>query len=744
MARDPAVSVLVAVHNGARHLRPALDSVLRQTMSDLELVVVDDGSTDETPAVLESVGDARLRVVRSERRRGLAGALNLGLEEVRGRRIARMDADDIAFPHWLATVLARLEGAPRVVLVGAGVLELDATGVFGAVHVPEAGPAVTRWHSLFSSSPFFHNTVVLNREHFDRHGLRYDESFGESEDYELWTRVLAGAEADVVEEPLVVYRLHPEQASKRRAELQRELGQRIALGQIAAAAPGLAEAERERAWRFGFLQELAVDELERGAEAYVELLRAYSGSGRYAAHELEPVRRIAARTVARRAGRARAGASARLVLRALSLDPALAMHVAERRAHRRRAGRRARGIAQEVLRPSPGDHRPIRLVMVLPEPTPYRTGMLDRLAERPQLDLTAVYAARAVQQRAWGVDLRHRAVFVDGRRVRGAARVLRHDYPLSTGIFRALRDAHPQVVVVSGWSTFASQAAVAWCRRHRVPYVLLVESNEREARPGWRRAVKSAVVPPVVRGAAEVLVVGSLARESMLARGVPPERISVVANTVDVARFGREAGELAGRREDLRRGVGLEEDDVAVLSVARLAREKGLDTLVRAVGAAGDTRLVLLLAGSGPERERLASLAVELGVRLVLLPDVPWERVVERYVLADVFALLSRHEPWGVVVNEAAACGLPLVLSDRVGAASDLLEDGRNGALVSVDDVAAAAAALRALAADPAERRAMGAASREIVAPWGYEASIENLVGVVRRVARRQRASASS
>ena len=81
---------------------------------------------------------------------------------------------------------------------------------------------------------------------------------------------------------------------------------------------------------------------------------------------------------------------------------------------------------------------------------------------------------------------------------------------------------------------------------------------------------------------------------------------------------------------------------------------------------------MLVLAGSGTERERLESLAAGLGVRLVVLPDVPWERIVERFVLADVFALLSRHEPWGVVVNEAAACGLPLVVSDRVGAAFDL------------------------------------------------------------------------
>jgi glycosyltransferase involved in cell wall biosynthesis len=370
--------------------------------------------------------------------------------------------------------------------------------------------------------------------------------------------------------------------------------------------------------------------------------------------------------------------------------------------------------------------------------------MLDRLAERADLDLTVVYAGSSVQQRTWALELRHRAVVVEGRRVPGAAHVLRHDYPLSLGVFGGLRGARPEVVVVSGWSTFASQAAVAWCRRQHVPYVLLVESNEREARPGWRRAVKSAVVPPVIRGAAEVLVVGTAARESMLARGVDPGRISVVANTVDVTRFGRAADGLASRRDALRAEAGIGPDDVAVLSVARLAPEKGLDTLVRSIALAGDPRLVLLLAGAGPERERLAALAAGQGVRLVILPETPWDRIVERYVLADVFALLSRHEPWGVVVNEAAACGLPLVLSDRVGAAFDLLHDGRNGVLVPVDDVAAAAEAIRGLAVAAERRRAMGAASREIVAEWGYEPSIERLIRVVHRVSGRQGPRASS
>jgi glycosyltransferase involved in cell wall biosynthesis len=101
-------------------------------------------------------------------------------------------------------------------------------------------------------------------------------------------------------------------------------------------------------------------------------------------------------------------------------------------------------------------------------------------------------------------------------------------------------------------------------------------------------------------------------------------------------------------------------------------------------------------------------------------------------VAGDVFALLSAHEPWGVVVNEAAACGLPLVLSDRVGAARDLLRDGENGMLVPAGDVDAAADALRRLAADPELRARMGTHSRELARGFGYGPSVENLLAAVR------------
>jgi glycosyltransferase involved in cell wall biosynthesis len=326
-------------------------------------------------------------------------------------------------------------------------------------------------------------------------------------------------------------------------------------------------------------------------------------------------------------------------------------------------------------------------------------------------------------------------VFLHGLRIPGAQRLVHHDYPFTPGVVRVLTQARPEVVVVSGWSTFAAQAAITWCRVKDVPYVLVVESHDEGPRAGWRRTVKGVVVPPVVQNASGVLVTGTLARSSMISRGAAPERVRVFANTIDVEGFGERADRLAEQRPRLRAELGSDSDDVVVVSVARLVPEKGLDTLIRAIAAADDLHLVLVLAGDGPERKELGRLARELEVRAVFAGDAAWEKIVEVYVAADVFALLSEREPWAVVVNEAAACGLPLVLSDRVGAAHDLLRDGENGSLVPSGDVEAAARALRKLARDPDLRRAQGARSRELARDWGYGPSVDGFLAAVREAA---------
>ncbi len=710
------MSVLVAAHDAAATLPLAVRSILRQSLADLELVVVDDCSTDETHALLAAVDDPRLVVERNERNLGLAASLNRGLERARARWIARLDADDVALPDRLERQLALVERRPGLAVLGTAVLEIDAAGVSGARHVPPVGAAAVRWHAL-CSSPFFHPTVLVDREALDRHGLRYDERLGESEDYDLWTRLLSVAEGDNSDQALTLRRVHAAQATRRRGDLQRSIQRDVALREIARVAPSLPRLEAELAWRVGAGLELEAGSAASARDAYLELVEAVV---RLRPADARVVRSLAARRLSRLGGD---GASA-----ALRLDPLLPLRVGRDAAMRRRACRSDRARAASWLR-ALDERRPVRVTVVSPEPTPYRSPLLDRVAARPEVDLTVVYAAVTVAARAWGdVEPQHRAVFLGGVRVPGLRRLLRHDYPVTPGVLGALRTTAPDVVVVTGWSTFASQAALAWCRLRRVPYVLLVSSHDDDPRPGWRRAVKNAVVPRVVRGASGALVLGARSRASLVARGAPPDRVRVFANTVDVEEWGRRIDALAPRRAELRAGLGASAEDVVFLSVARLVPEKGLDVLVEAAASAGVPELLLVVAGDGPERTALEELAAARAVRLRVLGDVAWDELPGVYAAADVFALVSRSEPWGVVVNEAAAAGLPLVLSDRVGAAPDLLEDGANGVLVPAGEAGATGEALRRLAGDPALRERMGQCSRASMRGRGYEPSVDAFV----------------
>ncbi len=733
-AKPPLVTVLVAVKDGEATIAQALASVLRQSARDLELVVVDDGSTDTTAQILGAIGDPRLLVLRNETAGGLAAALNHGLDIARGRYVARLDADDIALPGRLAAQLEVLATRPDLGLLGSATIELGPDGRLGALRVPPVGRTAVLWHALFSS-PVFHPTVMLDRELLERHGLRYDPTFAESEDYDLWSRLLQVAPADNVEQALVIRRVHAGQASKRRRDLQRVYQRTVALERISALAPELDERTAELAWRFGVGESLDPGGMSEAAQAFMLVQRRFqveAGRGAEAA---------AARALLRAASRSGAGHGPELVRLALTLDPAVPARTAAHRLSRRRRANEAREVAATWLHDLGSKEREetaprLRVTVVSPEPTPYRSPLFDLVSERPELDLTVVYAARTVAGRTWEVEPGHRAVFLDGVCVPGVSRVLRHDYPVTPGIIRALGTSRPDVVVVSGWSTFASQAAIAWCRSRHVPYLLLVSSHDEGPKAGWRRAIKGTLVPPLVKGAAGGLVLGRLSRDSLVALGARPERLYVFANTIDVPAWTARADDLAARRPELRAGLGLQPDDVLVLSVARLSPEKGLDLLVRAVAQAGGG-LVLCIAGEGSERRSLEALAHELDVRLLLPGALPHERLPELYVAADVFALPSLHEPWGVVVNEAAACGLPLVLSDRVGAAPDLLEDGVNGALVRAGDIGALAAALRRFADDPAARIAAASASRERMAAWGYPTSVDNFVRAVRETTAR-------
>ena len=202
----PAVSVLMGVWNGAPRVGEAVGSVLGQTMGDLELIVIDDGSTDATPAILASFRDSRLRVERRARG-GLTSALNRALGLARAPLVARLDADDVAMPERLARQCAFLETHPDVGLLGTGAREVDPSGHEIATVSPPTDDAALRG-VLIRRNPFVHSSMVMRRAAVELVN-GYDAGFPVAQDYDLWMRMSRVTRMANLPELLVLRRILP-------------------------------------------------------------------------------------------------------------------------------------------------------------------------------------------------------------------------------------------------------------------------------------------------------------------------------------------------------------------------------------------------------------------------------------------------------------------------------------------------------------------------------------------------------
>jgi glycosyltransferase involved in cell wall biosynthesis len=209
--QPPRVSAVLPVYNHGGYVGEAVASVLGQTFANLELIVVDDGSTDATPEVLARIGDPRVRLLRHDENRGHGAALQTGLEAARGELLAIQDADDVWLPDRLAAQVPLFDADPGLVVAGSFGRVIDEHGaVIGLKRKPTTDTGI-RWTSLFAS-PFVHPSVVVRLEVVRRHGLAYDvRTRDRGADFQFLSKVLAYGRAVNLARPLVLRRVHPGQ-----------------------------------------------------------------------------------------------------------------------------------------------------------------------------------------------------------------------------------------------------------------------------------------------------------------------------------------------------------------------------------------------------------------------------------------------------------------------------------------------------------------------------------------------------
>lgn len=213
----PKLTVLLAVHNGERWLAGALESVLRQTWEDFELLVVDDGSRDRSVEIVASYRDERIRLLRAEEHRGLAAALNRGLAHASAELVARQDADDVSDPRRFERQLTFLDAHPDVALLGTWYRRIDASGRQVATRRLPCDASLLRLALLFYC-PFVHTSIMM-RGAVARELGGYDEAVRYAEDFELWSRIARRAPVANLPEALVGMRVHETSMTSTMADL---------------------------------------------------------------------------------------------------------------------------------------------------------------------------------------------------------------------------------------------------------------------------------------------------------------------------------------------------------------------------------------------------------------------------------------------------------------------------------------------------------------------------------------------
>lgn len=299
---------------------------------------------------------------------------------------------------------------------------------------------------------------------------------------------------------------------------------------------------------------------------------------------------------------------------------------------------------------------------------------------------------------------------------------------LARAVWQRLGTLRPEVVLVPGYYTLPGLAAAAWARLHAAKSVLMTESAEQDhCRSWWKERVKAALVC----GLFDWAVTGGKAHVRYLERlGFPPRRIAHFYDVVDNDSYREQT-------ERLRRQPSPGLPRRFFLYVGRLAEEKNVDGLLRAYAAyrAAGGAWSLVLAGGGPEAPHLRALAASssLGAEIHFMGHKSVEELLPCYAFAGALVLPSTREPWGLVVNEAMASGLPVIVSSRCGCAEDLVADGVNGFVFDPareHDLARSLAAMERLS--PAAAADMAACSRARIATY----SPQNFGREIARIAR--------
>lgn len=381
---------------------------------------------------------------------------------------------------------------------------------------------------------------------------------------------------------------------------------------------------------------------------------------------------------------------------------------------------------------------PLRIAWVATHPIQYQAPLIRALAKVTEVSVSAIFfsdfSTRTYEDAEFKTDVKWDADLLGGydywfaKSINNSINEIKTFKPIVFGLGKKITKQNFDVIIVHGWNHYGMLYASWLAKREGIKVLLRCEASDHVVTSrGLKKFFREIVVKYLLKTVDGVLAIGSRNRDFYLARGVPREKITLMPYCVDNDYFSSRAASVD--KVSLKKRLGLIDDRPVLLYLSKLIERKHPDKLLEAYVSLPEPRPYLVFVGDGPLYSKLEDM-VQVdrldGVKLVGFKNQ--SETTKYYAIADILVLPSVNETWGLVVNEAMACGCAIISTIGVGASMDIVSSGRNGVIIDCPTRTELARAIKECI-DGQRFLRMGRESQRIISSWGIK---ENMIGFQR------------